>query len=86
MAAGLPVVTTDVGGNKEAIINGSTGILVPAGDPSALAEALETLWKDAEKRVAMGKAGRSRVEQHFSAQNMVTATEKIYESILEGRS
>ncbi len=86
MAAGLPVVTTDVGGNKEAIINGSTGILVPAGDPSALAEALETLWKDTEKRVAMGKAGRSRVEEHFSAQNMVTATEKIYESILEGRS
>ena len=86
MAAGLPVVTTDVGGNREAVIDGTTGLLVPAGDPSALAEALEDLWQDGEKRSSMGKAGRSRVEQHFSAKKMVTATEKLYESILEGRS
>jgi len=86
MAAGLPVVTTDVGGNREAVINGTTGLLVPAGDPTALAEALESLWKDGGKRNSMGIAGRQRVEEYFSAENMVTGTEKVYESIMEGRS
>jgi glycosyltransferase involved in cell wall biosynthesis len=82
MAAGLPVVTTDVGGNREAVIDGVTGLLVPPGDPDALAEALEKLWNDEAKRASMGKAGRLRVEEHFSAKNMVAETEKIYASIL----
>ena len=84
MAAGLPVVTTDVGGNREAVIDGETGLLVPPGDPYALADALENLWKDREIRSSMGKAGRLRVEEHFSAEKMVAETERIYESILSG--
>ena len=86
MASGKPVVTTDVGGNGEAVIDGTTGLLVPPGDPDALADALEALWKDDGKRDAMGRAGRDRVERHFSARKMVAETEKIYESILESRS
>lgn len=82
MASGKPVVTTDVGGNREAVIDGITGLLVPPGDPHALADALEVLWKDGGKREAMGRAGRDRVEQHFSAKKMVAETEKIYESVL----
>ena len=86
MASGKPVVTTDVGGNGEAVIDGTTGLLVPPGDPHALADALEVLWKDGGKREAMGRAGRDRVEQHFSAKKMVAETEKIYESIMKSKS
>ena len=86
MAAGRPVVTTDVGGSSEAVLDGITGFLVPAEDSGALADALEKLWRDKEKRASMGRAGRARVEQHFSARKMVAETEKIYESILESKS
>ncbi len=84
MAAGRPVVTTDVGGNREAVIDGVTGMLVPPGDSYALAEALETLWKNEDKQASMGKAGRLRVEKYFSAEKMVAETERIYESIFDG--
>jgi glycosyltransferase involved in cell wall biosynthesis len=83
MAASRPVVTTDVGGNREAVINGVTGLLVPPGDPYALADALETLWRDKGKLASMGKEGRMRVEEHFSARTMVSKTEKLYQSILK---
>ncbi len=86
MASGKPVVTTDVGGNGEAVIDGTTGLLVPPCDPHALADALEVLWKDGGKREAMGIAGRERVEQHFSASKMVAETEKIYESNIKSKS
>lgn len=86
MAAGKPVVTTDVGGNSEAVLDGVTGFLVPVKDAGALADALETLWRDEAIRASMGRAGRAWVEQHFSAKKMVAETEKIYESILESRS
>ncbi|MCK4539471.1 MAG: glycosyltransferase, partial [Candidatus Krumholzibacteria bacterium] len=58
MAAGRPIVTTDVGGNREAVENGITGLLVDAGDPKALADAIEDLWHDREQRALMGNAGR----------------------------
>lgn len=82
MSAGIPVVTTDVGGNREAVLDGVTGLLVPAKDAKSLADALETLWKDEGKRVSMGRAGRARAEQYFSARKMVKETERIYEAIL----
>jgi glycosyltransferase involved in cell wall biosynthesis len=85
MASGKPVVTTDVGGNGEAVIDGTTGLLVPPGDPHALADALEILWKDGGKRELMGRAGRQRAERHFSAKRMVAETEEIYERILDSR-
>ncbi|MBU8922679.1 MAG: glycosyltransferase [Bacteroidales bacterium] len=83
MAAGRPIVTTDVGGNREAVENGITGLLVEAGDPKALADAIEDLWSDKEQRALMGKAGRERVLERFSASRMVAETEKIYSSLLE---
>jgi glycosyltransferase involved in cell wall biosynthesis len=81
MASGLPVVTTDVGGNREAVEDGLTGLLVPPGDPAALAEALAGLWADPARRDSMGKAARSRVEERFSARKMVSETESLYESL-----
>ncbi len=86
MAAGRPVVTTDVGGNREAVIDGVTGLLVPPSNPRALAGALESLWRDEEKRASMGLEGRARVEKLFSASTMVAKTEKLYQSIIESNS
>lgn len=83
MASGRAVVTTDIGGNREAVEDGVTGLLVPPADPEALALALESLWEDGEKRASMGRAGRTRVEEYFSAREMVAGTERIYDSVLQ---
>jgi glycosyltransferase involved in cell wall biosynthesis len=66
MAQGKPVVATDVGGTAEAVADGETGLLVPAGDAAALADALGQLLADPERARRMGEAGRARVERDFS--------------------
>jgi D-inositol-3-phosphate glycosyltransferase len=73
MAAGLPVVATDVGDVSRAVAEGVTGHVVPTKDPAALAAALEPLLVDAELRRRMGAAGRQRVNAMFSS--AVTAGE-----------
>jgi glycosyltransferase involved in cell wall biosynthesis len=65
MAAGLPVVATDVGGVAEAVVQDETGDLVPPGDPQALAEALERLVADPLRRRRLGEAGRARALRLF---------------------
>ena len=77
MAAGLPVVATDVGGASEQVIDGLTGRLVPRGDIAALAAALVELGHDAAKRDAMGDAGRARAEARFDARRMVADYRRI---------
>jgi glycosyltransferase involved in cell wall biosynthesis len=67
MASGRPVITTRVGGIPDMVRDGETGLLLPPEDPAALREALARLINDAPLRLAMGKAGRARVEQHFNA-------------------
>ena len=66
MAAGLPVVATKVGDVPQIVVDGETGLLVEPRRPDLLAAALESLLIDPERRVAMGAAGRGRVERHFS--------------------
>ena len=83
MAAGLPMVVTDVGGNSEAVIDGETGFVVPSKDPKALAVALERLITDSEMRKSMGKAGRQRVEERFSLDSCVDAYEALFQEVLE---
>ncbi len=86
MSAGLPVVAFDVGGNAEAIVHGETGLLAPARDAGALAEAIASLLGDAERRKGMGEAGRVRAEERFSIDRMVAEVEAMYESLAgEGR-
>jgi len=85
MAAGLPVVATRVGGIPEAVEDGVTGLLVPPRDPEALAEAIITLLQDRERAVAMGQAGRARVEGYFSVERMVQQTEALYEELIRGK-
>jgi len=83
MAAGLPVVATRVGGIPEVVEDGVTGLLVPPRDPEALAEAIIALLQDRKRAEAMGRAGRKRVEKHFSAERMVHQTEALYEELIK---
>jgi len=68
MAAGRPVVATDVDGNAEAVADGSTGFVVPPGDATAMARRWLELLDDAGLRREMGRAGRRRVEREFTVE------------------
>jgi len=68
MAAGLPVVSTDIGAIPEVVSHGETGFLVPPGDEDALTRALTELVGDEELRRGMGERGRARAELRFDAQ------------------
>ncbi len=66
MSSGIPVVSTDCGGPRTAIVDGQTGFLTPVGDSESLAKALRFLIETPAIACEMGKAGRRRVRQHFS--------------------
>lgn len=83
MACGLPAVATDVGGNREVVVPGETGYLVPAGSPAALADAMCMLQADATNLDRMGRAARRRVEGAFNLSRVVAQYEGMY---LEGLS
>jgi glycosyltransferase involved in cell wall biosynthesis len=78
MAVSVPVIATDVGGIPEVLDDGVTGVLVPDGDPAALAGAIEELAGDADRRVRLGKAGRRRWSELFQHGAMVDAVEDVY--------
>jgi len=78
MASGLPVVASKVGGVREIIEDERTGLLVPAGDPRALADQVCRLMADAGLGVRLGSAGRTMVEGRFSFDRMVDAFERVY--------
>jgi glycosyltransferase involved in cell wall biosynthesis len=78
MAAGLPVVASDVGGLRELVRDGETGVLVPPGDPAALADALRPLLADRELRRRLGSAGRVRAETLFDLSGFRRAHLELY--------
>ena len=73
MLAGKPVVAARVGGLPEVVADGETGLLVPPGDPEALAAALERLLADPGLAQRLGEAGRARAAERFSAARMAAA-------------
>lgn len=81
MRAGLPVVASNVGGIKEAVVHGTTGILVPRGDESELRVALGRLIGDPALRRALGDAGRRSYESHFTADHMLAGTLAVYREL-----
>jgi glycosyltransferase involved in cell wall biosynthesis len=84
MGAARPVVATDVGGAREAIVEGETGHLVASGDDEALGERVAGLLLDPERARRMGERGRRRVEEKFSARVQLERTAGLYERLLEG--
>lgn len=82
MRAGRAAVATRVGGNGEAIADGETGLLVPAGDALGLAKALEALLGDPSRAATLGRAGRIRWAERFTAERMVAETEALYREAL----
>jgi glycosyltransferase involved in cell wall biosynthesis len=86
MASGLPVIAADVGGNREAIVDGETGFLVPAGSVDAFVEKALRLANEPQLRTRMGEAGRVRAQTMFSVGAMVEAYEKVYADTLSNES
>lgn len=82
MAAGLPVVATDIAGLPEQVADGESGYLVPTGDPAAVADRLGQLLDDPERRRTFGERGRERAER-FSRERMLADLDAVYESVLE---
>ena len=86
MASGLPVAATRVGAVPEAVLDGETGLLVPPGDPLALAAALEKLIGAPELRTRFGRAGQQRIHEHFSAARMTADYLSMYAAAIETRT
>ena len=78
MAVGVPVVATHVGGADELVEDGLTGVLVPSENATALADALEGLFRDPARRARFGDAGRERAEREFTLARMVREYEDLY--------
>lgn len=81
MAAGLPIVTTDVPGCREAVRHGHNGLLVPVRNPAALADALQQLIDGRGLRNKLGNAGRHRAEKEFASSVIVAKTLAVYRSL-----
>ncbi|GAK51913.1 glycosyl transferase, group 1 [Candidatus Moduliflexus flocculans] len=86
MAAGKPVVATSVGGNPEAVIDGETGRIVPAGDAHALAAALLELLHHPNQRIKYGQNARKRIEEHFLMESMIHRIENVYDHLLREKA
>lgn len=85
MATELPVVATEVGGNPEVVLDGSTGFLVPAGNPAFMAERLAQLLGDPGQRQQMGARGRRRVRELFDVRSTSSRYEQLYSALLHAR-
>lgn len=82
MAAGIPVIASEVGGIPELIENGRTGYLIDSRDPFEFANAVESLLEDDENRVYMGEAAQARCAKTFSTKRMLDAYRELYTALL----
>ncbi|NCO91836.1 MAG: glycosyltransferase family 4 protein, partial [Armatimonadetes bacterium] len=82
MLLGKPVIATDVGGPREIVQPGITGLLVPQRDPSALAAAMRRIAGSGADSAQMGEAGRRRARLLFSVERNVEMTVEVYRSLL----
>ncbi len=82
-ACGVPVVATDIRGCRQVVDHGTTGLLVPVRDASALADAVETLARDPARRQAMSHAAVARARAEFDDRKVVRITLEVYERLLD---
>ncbi len=82
MAAGLPVIASDIPPNRELVIDGETGFLVRVGDRAGFQQFADRLLADPELVRRLGNAGRERMRQHFSIDQMVAAHARLYREVL----
>jgi glycosyltransferase involved in cell wall biosynthesis len=83
MACGLPIVTTDCGGMREAITDGVEGFVVPVRDSESMANALEKLIADKVLRAEMGCRARERILGGFTLERQVEQFLAMYEELVE---
>jgi glycosyltransferase involved in cell wall biosynthesis len=86
MGAGRPVVATDVGGAREAIVNGGTGYLVASGDDKTMAECIVTLLQNPAQAREMGARGRRIAQEKFSDQVQLERTQALYDRLVAKRA
>lgn len=82
-ATGIPVVTTESTGARDAVVAEVTGLLIPPGYPQAIVEAVLKLLRDPERRFRMGRAARAWVTGHYSEERVLGLTADYYQSLLE---
>jgi sugar transferase (PEP-CTERM/EpsH1 system associated) len=82
MASGVPVVATDVGGARELVVPGETGLIVPPADPARLADAIDELGSDLERRARMSRNARDRATTTFGLDTMIRNYEAFYEKLV----
>jgi glycosyltransferase involved in cell wall biosynthesis len=78
MAAGKPVIATEVGGAREVLTHQRTGILIPPGSSPAIEMAITDLLEHCDKREVLAHAARTRVVQEFAVQRMVNGYRRVY--------
>lgn len=81
MASSLPCIATDAGGNKEVVIDGETGYIVPPSNPKLMADRIVTLAKNASLRIKLGSSGKERVSNYFSIDSTAHNYKILYDSL-----
>jgi glycosyltransferase involved in cell wall biosynthesis len=84
MASSRPVISTDVGGVKDAV--GAIGLLVKSGDYKAMGDKILELARSAEKRESLGKTGRDFIKKRFSKERLVSELKELYSNLIRARS
>jgi len=82
MGLGKPVIVTDIGGSREAVRHGASGLIVPPRDPQGLAEAICRLLESPQLRKSMGEAGRQAVQECFNARINAASHQELYRELL----
>jgi glycosyltransferase involved in cell wall biosynthesis len=85
MACARPVIATRVNGTQEAVVDGTTGLLIAPHDDRALADAIVRLIDDPARARRMGIAGRQRVQRHYALEQFVSSIQTVYGELLARR-
>jgi glycosyltransferase involved in cell wall biosynthesis len=80
-AAGRAAIVTEIGGLPELVDDGSTGFVVPPGDPARLADAMRVLWSDPDRAAAMGQKARARAAEHFTVDRLISELVSLYAEV-----